>query len=115
MSAQPIDPTRFWIVMIGLGVLTYAMRISFMALMRRHAPPPGLIRALRFAPFTILPAILAPMAVFPASTGGEFDPLRLTATFAALIAGAVTRSMMTTIGVGALVFWGGGWILGAAT
>ncbi len=114
MSAAPmaaIDPTRFWLLALGLGAITYAMRISFMALMRRHAPPPGLIRALRFAPFAILPAILAPMVVFPASGGGEVDPLRIVAALAALAAGALTRSMLATIGVGAAVFWGLGALL----
>lgn len=106
-----IDPTRFWLLALGLGLLTYAMRISFMALMRRHAPPPGLIRALRFAPFTILPAIAAPMVVFPASTGGEVEPLRIVAALAALAAGVLTRSMMATIVSGAAVFWGLGAIL----
>lgn len=101
-----VDPIRFWTLALGLGALTYGMRLAFMLLLRRHAPPPGLIRALRFAPFTILPAILAPMVVFPASTGGAVEPLRILAALAALAAGAATRSMIATIGVGAAVFWG---------
>ncbi|MDD2869170.1 AzlD domain-containing protein [Neomegalonema sp.] len=106
-----VDPARFWILALALGAITYAMRLSFMALMRRHAPPPGLIRALKFAPFTILPAILAPMVVFPASGGGAVDPLRILAAVAALVVGAATRSMLATIGAGAAVFWGLGALL----
>ena len=85
------DPT-IWGVIVALGIVTYLIRFSFIGLMSGRETPPWALRLLRFVPVTVLPALVAPIILWPPATGGETDPARLLAAAATLAAGMWTRS-----------------------
>ncbi len=97
---------NIWIVMIAIGLLTFATRLSFIVLMERIKLPPILLRALRFVPIAALSAIIAP------ELGYYKDNLAISLTNPRLLAGLVatavayrTKSVMWTIAAGMTVFW----------
>jgi len=95
-----------WLVMISLGLLTFATRLSFIALMERIKLPVMFQRALRFVPIAALSAIIAPelgylnnsLALSP------FNP-RLIAGIIATVVAYRTKNVIWTITAGMLVFW----------
>jgi branched-subunit amino acid transport protein len=87
-----------WLTIVIAGLLTYAMRLSFVLLFGRMAVPQGLKRALRFVPPAVLTAIILPELLLPE---GSFDlSLGNTRLLAGIIAALVvwrTRSVVVTI------------------
>ena len=51
-----------WLTILGVGVVTFALRLSFIALLGRVEVPPFLERALRFVPAAVLTAVVVPLA-----------------------------------------------------
>ena len=92
---------RLWLIFLAAGLLTYAMRLSFILLWGKIDVPVWLQRALRFVPPAVLTAIFFPELFMP---GGTLD---LTPGNSRLIAGTLavlvawrTRSIVFTILVG---------------
>ena len=52
-----------WLTVIGMALVTYALRASFMVLPPHVETPPLLRRALRYVPAAVLTAIWAPEVV----------------------------------------------------
>lgn len=98
-----IDKPSFWVVTLVLGAATYATRLSFLAWSQERTFSPRVKRLLSFVPVTVLPALIAPVVVFPDATGGAFDPVRILAAAAALGVGLATRSVLAVIAVGLIV------------
>ena len=97
---------NIWIVMIIIGLLTFATRLSFIALLERINLPVIFQRALRFVPIAALSAIIAP------ELGYNNNTLALSLTNPRLLAGLVatlvawrTKNVLWTILAGMLVFW----------
>jgi branched-subunit amino acid transport protein len=97
---------NIWIVMIVLGLLTFAIRFSFIALLERIKLPVTFQRALRFVPIAVLSAIIAP------ELGYYKEALTLSPTNPRLLAGIVatlvafwTKSVVWTLLAGMVVFW----------
>jgi branched-subunit amino acid transport protein len=95
-----------WLTMLGIGVITYAIRLSFIALFGKMEMPSFLLRALRFVPVAVLSAIIFP-ALFL-----NGDNLNLSLSNARLIAGILaalvawrTRKALLTIVVGMVGLW----------
>ncbi len=95
-----------WLTIVAAGALTFALRLSFIALVDTVELPPALRRALRFVPAAVLSAIVLPAVLVQQ---GEIelapDNLRL---WAALIAAAVawrTHNMLYTIAIGMAALW----------
>ena len=92
---------KLWLIFLAAGLLTYAMRLSFILLWGKIDVPVWLQRALRFVPPAVLTAIFFPELFMP---GGTLD---LTPGNARLIAGTLaglvawrTRNIVLTILVG---------------
>jgi len=49
-----------WLIILGMAVLTFYQRASFLLLPERVQLPPLLVRALRYVPAAVLTAIWAP-------------------------------------------------------
>ena len=95
---------KLWTVIVAVGLINYASRLSFIAFFARRSMPPLLARALRYVPAAMLTALIVPMIVLPWSGDGTFSPK----VAAALIAGAVawvTRSTPRTIAAGMAALW----------
>jgi branched-subunit amino acid transport protein len=90
-----------WIVMLLAGLLTYGIRLSFIALMGRISVPDWFQRALRFVPAAVLSAIIIP-GLF--DRGGAMDfSARNPQIWAGILAIAVawrTRNVLLTIAAG---------------
>jgi branched-subunit amino acid transport protein len=97
---------NIWIVMIVLGLLTFAIRFSFIALLERIKLPAAFQRALRFVPIAVLSAIIAP------ELGYSNNVLAISPTNPRLLAGIVatlvafwTKNVFWTLLAGMAVFW----------
>ena len=93
-----------WGIITLLGLGTWLFRFSFLGLIGGRDLPDWLLRHLRYTPVAVLPALIAPLVVWPRATGGELDPIRLAAALMALGVGVLTRSVLGAIvaGMGAL-------------
>lgn len=97
---------QIWLVMIILGLLTFAIRLSFILLHGRWQPPQAMTRALRYVPVAALTAIFIPEILMHDGVIqiGLFNP-RLLAGLAAIVVAWRTRSALWTIAVGMGMFW----------
>ena len=100
MSTQSI-----WLTIILLGIGTYLIRFSFIGIFANRALPKWLTRHLRYVPAAVMPGLVAPLTVWPESTGGDPDPARLIAAAVALAVGAILRSVLGAIFSGMAVFY----------
>jgi branched-subunit amino acid transport protein len=90
-----------WLTFLIAGLLTFGIRLSFIALLGRWNPPLALQRALRFVPPAVLTAIIFPellyrgdsLFVSPANT-------RLLAGLLAALVAWRTKNVLLTIVVG---------------
>lgn len=92
---------QIWIVIIILGIGTFLLRWSFLGSLGNREIPEWALRMLRYTPVAVLPALVAPLVTWPAATGGEPDPARLSAAAATLIVGILTRNVIAAIIAGA--------------
>lgn len=101
-----------WAVILALGAGTFLLRFSFLGLLGDRPLPPWLLRLLRYTPVAVFPAIIAPLVVFPAATGGQLDPPRLAAAAVALALAVTLRSVLAAIGGGAATLYLLLWLAG---
>ena len=101
-----MSDAALWLMMMAMGLITFALRVSFIALAGRLAMPPLVKRALRFVPAAVLSAIVVPALVF------REDTLDLTLGNEKLLAGALaalvawaTKSIIWTIVAGMVALW----------
>ncbi len=99
------EPT-LWLLIILMGVITYALRLSLILLLHRVVVPPLVTQALRYVPPAVLSAIILPELFHPGA------PLLLPLVNIRLVAGVVailvawrTRNALLTIGMGMVVLW----------
>ena len=82
-----IDDRTFWTLTVLLGIGTFLIRFSFLGLIGNRLLPDWLLLHLRYVAVAVFPALVVPLVVWPAATGGETDPVRLVAAAAAFAAG----------------------------
>ena len=83
---------EIWLIIVAIGIGTYLIRFSFLGLMGATEFPPWALKLLRYTPVAIIPALVAPLVVWPAATAGETDPARLTAAIVTMGVGIWTRN-----------------------
>jgi branched-subunit amino acid transport protein len=101
MSTQTL-----WFTILGAGVVTFALRLSFIALLGSVEVPPFLERALRFVPAAVLTAVVVPLLLYESgapeiSLGNE----RLLAGLVAVLICWRTRSVPLTLVGGMATLW----------
>lgn len=101
-----------WLTIVGMALMTFALRGSFLLAADRTTLRPLVERALRYVPPAVLAAIVAP--ALAQSSGAVLGPVD-----ARLVAGAIaglvawrTRSIVATFGIGMLTLWGITWLIG---
>lgn len=92
-----IDRTELWIVIIGLGLGSFALRFAFTGLVGDRQLPGWLLRHLRYTAVGILPAIVAPAVIWPAATDGNYDPARIAAALVTLGLGLWWKNVVGAI------------------
>lgn len=95
-----------WLIMIGLAVGTFLIRVSFILVLGKRQVPPLLSRSLRFIPASILSALVVPQILT------RNNVLQISLTNPQLIAGIVaavvawrTKNVLFTILSGMIVLW----------
>ncbi len=95
-----------WIIIIGMGVITYTIRVILFLLLERVELAPLVRRALGYVPTAVLSAIIFPEVLQP---GGvlvlSVGNLRLPAAAVAAVVAWRTRNVLWTIVAGMLVLW----------
>jgi branched-subunit amino acid transport protein len=105
------DPA-IWGIILALGAGTFLLRFSFLGLLGDRPLPPWLLRLLRYTPVAVFPAIIAPLVVFPAATGGQLDLPRLAAATVALTLAITLRSVLASLAGGAATLYLLLWLAG---
>ena len=95
-----------WLTIAGAGAVTFALRLSFIALLGRMGTPLFLGRALRFVPAAVLTAVVIPLLFYEngaleVSLGNE----RLLAGLVAALIAWRSRSVPLTLGGGMATLW----------
>ena len=101
-----------WTIIFGAGIITYALRLSFVLLLGRLNVPEVLIRGLRYVPPAVLSALVLPAFVY------QGTELSLTWQNPRLVAGAVaavvawrTGNIILTLVVGMAALWAWQWAI----
>jgi branched-subunit amino acid transport protein len=95
---------KLWAVILIVGALNYASRLSFIALFARRTMPPLLARALRFVPPAMLTALIVPMVVAHRGSVDVTDP-RVPAAIVAAVVAFFVRSTLWTLAAGMAAVW----------
>ncbi|MEM6676608.1 MAG: AzlD domain-containing protein [Pseudomonadota bacterium] len=90
-----------WVMILGLGVITYAIRFSFLGLLAGRDLPPIFREALGYVPVTVLPALVAPMVLIEDGVLTA-EPARITGALAGVVLGALLRHVLAAI-LGAMI------------
>ena len=97
---------NLWLVIIGMGIITYGIRLSMIVLWEKVEIPIRLKQALRFVPPAVLSAIIFPELLQP---GGRLDVSlgneRLLAGLLAMVVAWRTKNILWTIIVGMAALW----------
>jgi branched-subunit amino acid transport protein len=97
---------NLWLTIFGMGIITFAIRLSLIALMGRIEVPLLIQRALRFVPPAVLSAIIFPELLIRNGTlDASFGNLRLLAGALAALVAWRTKNVLLTIGVGMAALW----------
>ncbi|SDX15390.1 Branched-chain amino acid transport protein [Ruegeria halocynthiae] len=101
-----IDTTTIWIIIVGLAIGSYLLRFTFIGLVGDRPMPPWLLRHLRYTAVAIIPALIAPLVVWPSATDGQPDLPRMAAAAIALTVGYATKNILAAIFTGAATLYG---------
>lgn len=98
---------NLWLTIIACGIVTFLIRLSFIALHGRVTMPDWFTRALTFVPVAVLSAITLPEILFQndALNVSLFNP-RLLAGIAAVLVAWRAKNVWATIAVGMIVLLG---------
>jgi branched-subunit amino acid transport protein len=97
---------KIWLILIIAGLLTFATRLSFIALLGRLNVPNWVQRALRYVPPAVLTAIIFPelLVANGALNLSPANPRLIAGILAALVAWRTKNIVLTIlVGMGALL------------
>ncbi len=100
------DGTVWWIIGL-LGAGTFLIRFSFLGLIGDRKLPDWILRHLRYTPVAFIPAIAAPLVLWPAATGGEPEPARLASAAVTLVVGLWTKNVLYAVVAGLITLYAG--------
>jgi branched-subunit amino acid transport protein len=95
-----------WLLILGIGVATYAIRLSFVTFFGKKEFPPFIMRMLRFVPMAVLSAIIWPQ-LFLVNNRLDLSPGNAR-WIAGILAGVIawrTRNVLLTIVAGMVALW----------
>lgn len=95
-----------WLAVIGMGLATYAIRLSMIALLGRTGIPPLVRRALRFVPPAVLSAIILPELLrYQGQLSVSPGNPRLVAGLVAALVAWRSKNALATIAAGMVTLW----------
>lgn len=98
MNPSEASGSWVWLTVLGMGLITYALRLSMILLLGRIEIPLLLRRALRFVPPAVLSAIILPDVLLAGST-------RFVAGAVAAVIAWRTKSAFATVAGGLATLW----------
>ena len=101
------DTLTIWAVILILALGTFVLRFSFLGGIGKRALPEWAMRGLRYTSVAVLPALVVPGIVWPASPGATPEIVRAAATIATIGVGIVSRSVLYSMLAGFGVLWAG--------
>ncbi len=104
--------SEIWLIIAAMAVGTFLIRFSFLGLVGDRKLPDWVLRHLRYTPVAVMPALIAPLILWPTATGGQPDAARLLAAAVTLIVGMVTKNVLLAIPAGAITLFGTLYLLG---
>lgn len=97
---------NLWLIIIGMGLITYAIRVALFLLLERVKLPPTVQRGLRYVPTAVLSAIIFPEVLQPGDVLDlSLGNARLLAAVVAAIVAWRTRNVLWTIAAGMVTLW----------
>ncbi|WP_109467685.1 AzlD domain-containing protein [Albibacillus kandeliae] len=112
-SGTPIDTMTIWIVIIGMAVGSFVLRFVFIGFVGRRTMPEWLLRHLRYTAVAMLPALVAPLVIWPSLTVGQPDVPRLSAAAVTLAVAMISKNVVLAIFCGAATLYGLLYLLGS--
>jgi len=107
-----MSQTALLLLWLTCGLLTFAIRYSFIALEGHYRPPAWFIRWLPFVPIAALTAITVPELLLVAGQlDMSFANPRFWAGLVAIAVAALWKNTLLTIGSGFAALWVLNWIL----
>jgi branched-subunit amino acid transport protein len=101
-----MDSTMLWAIILGGMLMTYATRLSFIALIPHEKMPALFLRSLRYVPPAVLAALIAPELLFIAGDLQiSLSNYRLLAGFVASMVVWRTKNTWFTITAGMGTLW----------
>jgi branched-subunit amino acid transport protein len=98
--------TEWALILLGMVLVTYGIRLSFLVFGHRAAFPGWLERALRYVPAAVLTALIVPMAIAPqGSVDVSLHNAYLPGAVAAIAVALWTRQTLAAI-LGGFVVYG---------
>ncbi len=96
----------FWLVILGMMLVTYSARLSAIVLLGDRSLPAGALRVLRYVPPAALAAIIFPALLMPEGTIAiSLSNYRLLAGLAAALVAWRTRQTLLAIMAGMALLW----------
>jgi branched-subunit amino acid transport protein len=97
---------ELWLVLLAAGALTFATRLSFLALLANREIPALALQALRFVPPAVLSAIVFPeLLMRDGQLIVSLENPRLIAGLVAIVVAWRLKRIFPTIAAGMLVLW----------
>ena len=99
-------PLALGFLIVGMGIITYAIRLSLILLLGRLNVPPLVQRGLRFVPPAVLSALIFPELLLPGGTPvfSFWNPRLLAGVLAGVVAWK-SKNALLAITVGMVALW----------
>lgn len=112
VSPMLSSPLNLWLTIFLAGLLTYAIRLSFIMIFSRLEIPIILHKALNFVPPAVLTAIIFPeLLVRNGQVNVSMENARLIAGVLAIVVAWRTKNALLTIVVGMVALWILQWLM----
>ncbi|MBI5785871.1 MAG: AzlD domain-containing protein [Rhodocyclales bacterium] len=103
---------NLWFVLATAGLITFATRLSFIAMSGRYRPPSWFVAILPYVPIAALTALIAPdLLLVAGQLSLGLDNPRFWAGLVAIAVAVWRRNILLTIGCGFAVLWGMQWLV----
>ena len=97
---------NLWLIIIGMGFVTFGIRLVPIVLLGRIEIPLMMQRALRFVPPAVLTAIIVPELLYRDNQiDVSLTNVRLLAGLIAIVVAWRTKNALITIGAGMIALW----------
>ncbi len=105
-----MDKSYIWLIIAALGLGSFGLRFVFIGLIGDRSLPEWVLRHLRYTAVAVLPALIAPLVVWPAANGGETEPARILATLVTFALAYFVKNFLLSVFGGAATLFLGLWL-----